>query len=66
MESEKVEEKAPTEQTQPQTSTEAPSTTEPKKETPELTQDKKDSCKIIFFLIFKKNNSDSKNIRSIH
>ena len=52
MESEKVEEKAPTEQTQPQTSTEAPSTTEPKKETPELTQDKKDSCKIIFFLIY--------------
>jgi hypothetical protein len=49
MESEKVEEKAPTEQTQPQTSTIAPSTTESKKETPELTQDKKDSCKLIFF-----------------
>ena len=44
MESEKVEEKPPSEQTQPQTS-EAPPKTEEKKTTSELTQEKKDECK---------------------
>ena len=45
MESEKVEEKPPSEQTQPQTSSEAPPKTEEKKTTFELTQEKKDECK---------------------
>ena len=49
MESEKVEEKPPTEQTQPLTSSEVPPSSEPKKESTELTQEKKDSCKILLF-----------------
>ena len=51
MESEKVEEKPPTEQTQPPTSSEVPPSSEPKKESTELTQEKKDSCKILLFNI---------------
>ena len=45
MESEKVEEKPPSEQVQPQTSSEAQLVSEEKKETSELTQEKKDTCK---------------------
>ena len=49
MESEKVEEKPPTEQTQTPTSSEVAQPSEPKKESSELTQEKKDSCKILLF-----------------
>ena len=49
MDSEKVEENRPSEQTQPQTTTEVSPPSEPKKETSELTQEKKDTCKIILF-----------------
>ena len=45
MESEKVEEKPQTEQVQPQTSSEAQPVSVEKKETTELTQEKKDTCK---------------------
>ena len=45
MESEKVEEKPPSEQVQPQTSSETQPVSEEKKETTELTQEKKDTCK---------------------
>ena len=45
MESEKVEEKPPSELVQPQTSSEAQPVSEEKKETSELTQEKKDTCK---------------------
>ena len=50
MESEKVEEKPPSEQVQPQTSSEAVPVSEEKKETSELTQEKKDTCKSWFIL----------------
>ena len=50
MESEKTEEKTTSEPTQVQTSSDILPTTEVKKETTELTQEKKDTCKIIFLI----------------
>ena len=52
MESEKTEEKISSEPTQVQTTSEIPLTSEVKKETTELTQEKKDTCKIIFFICY--------------
>ena len=49
MESEKVEEKPPSDEIKPQTSSEPPQISEPKKESSELTQDKKDARKIKLF-----------------
>ena len=51
MESEKTEEKPKTEEIKPQTSIEAAPTSEPKKETIELTQEAKDTCNIFFIIL---------------
>ena len=53
MESEKIEEKPPSEEIKPQTSIEVASTSEPKKETIELTQEIKDKCNILFLIFIK-------------
>ena len=53
MESEKTEEKITSEPTQVLTSSEVPPTIEIKKETTELTQEKKDTCKTIFLIFIK-------------
>ena len=50
MESEKVEEKPPSDQIQLQTSSEVQPVLEQKKETSELTQEKKDTCKSYIIL----------------
>ena len=52
MESEKTEEKISSEPTQVKTTSEISPTSEVKKETTELTQEKKDTCKIIFFICY--------------
>ena len=61
MESEKVEEKPPSETTPTIQPSEPAPTEEQKRENSGLTQDKKDTCKYYYLIIDNKINSNTKN-----